>query len=425
MFRRRAAFLLGVGAALAIAPAAAQAAPIFVPGPFPAAPFAGTAIDFEGFAEGTLIDNQYAPLGVTFTQDDGGRPQIDNLPPLYGFTPNSGAAVLTGSTEGGAPFPTVAGPKAVFTSPVSSVAAYLSDTGPLGDKTVTAFGAGNVVLESQVVPAASMPSTGPCTPNLSGTPSGCGVFVGFSRPTADIVSIQFGPSTATNDSFAIDDLHFIPATATCDASLAVRGCWRFDETSGTVASDSSTFLNHGTYLGGPTLGVPGRFNTAVSLDGFNDSVRVPDANSLDVGDSFSLEGWIKRSSTAKSHALFNKGGGGFQLVVMNAGSGNLVYLRKANVTTIATSTAPVPADNAYHHVVATKNGTAVKIYVDGVPGTTPVSLVQVVQNTASPLQFGDGGSVPANYDEFAVYDQVLTDAQVAARYAAGAPVTPG
>lgn len=209
----------------------------------------------------------------------------------------------------------------------------------------------------------------------------------------------------------------------CGPVLAPRGCWHFDETSGTVASDSSTFLNHGTYLGGPTLGVPGVFNTAVSLDGFNDSVRVPDANSLDVGDSFSLEGWIKRSSTAKSHTMFNKGGSGFQLVVMNAGSGNLVYLRKANVTTIATSTAPVPADNAYHHVVATKNGTAVKIYVDGVPGTAPVSLVQVVQNTASPLQFGDGGTVPANYDEFAVYDQVLTDSEVAARYAAGAPGT--
>lgn len=420
MFRRGAAFLLGLGAALAIAPAAAQAAPIFVAGPSPAAPFAGTSINFEGFAEGTLIDNQYAGLGVTFIQADGGRPQIDNLPPLYGFTPNSATAVLTGSTEGGATYPTTASLKAVFTSPVSSVAAYLSDTSPLGDKTVTAFGAGDVVLESQVVTAASQPSTGTCAYDPSGTPSGCGVFVGFSRPTADIVSIQFGPSSAADDAFAIDDLLFIPAGSTCDASLAARGCWRFDETSGTTANDSSTFNNDGTYLGSVTLGVPGEFNTAVSLDSADDAVRVADANSLDVGDSFSLEGWIKRASAAASQTMFNKGANGFQLTVMNAGSSSQVFLRKTNVSTIARSTAPVPADGAYHHIVATKNGTAVAIYVDGVAGTVPVSAVQVIQNTTFPLAFGPGvAQAPASYDEFAVYDAVLTPAQVAARFAAG------
>ena len=53
------------------------------------------------------------------------------------------------------------------------------------------------------------------------------------------------------------------------------------------------FDNDGSYLGGPTLGV---FNTAVSLGGVNDVVRVPDANSLDVGDGFSLEGWTTRTS---------------------------------------------------------------------------------------------------------------------------------
>ncbi len=61
----------------------------------------GPAIDFEGFVEGTLIDTQFA--GVTFGQDDGGRPQIDNSPFLFGYIQSSGEAVLTGSTEGGAP----------------------------------------------------------------------------------------------------------------------------------------------------------------------------------------------------------------------------------------------------------------------------------------------------------------------------------
>jgi len=48
-------------------------------------------------------------------------------------------------------------------------------------------------------------------------------------------------------------------------------------------------------------------NTAVSLDGADDLVRVPDDNSLDVGDSFTLEGWIKRGSTARRSRCSSRG----------------------------------------------------------------------------------------------------------------------
>src|SRR5688572_19403820 len=104
--------------------------------------------DFDGFPEGTLISNQYA--GVTFSQDDGGTPMIDHLPYLFGYHAVSGTGVLTGSQTGGAPFPTIAGLVLTFAAPVSTVEWFLSDTGPLGAYTVSAFGAGNVLLESFV-----------------------------------------------------------------------------------------------------------------------------------------------------------------------------------------------------------------------------------------------------------------------------------
>ena len=93
---------VALAAALSFGAAAVSASPIVVFGPSPVAPFAGTVIDFEGFAEGTVISNQYAGLGVTFKQDDGGTPIIDDLPPLFGFGPGSGVGMLTGSTNGGA-----------------------------------------------------------------------------------------------------------------------------------------------------------------------------------------------------------------------------------------------------------------------------------------------------------------------------------
>lgn len=52
-----------------------------------------------------------------------------------------------------------------------------------------------------------------------------GMFVGSIRPTADILGIQIGPSTARGDSFAIDDLRLVsgPAAVPEPASLALLG----------------------------------------------------------------------------------------------------------------------------------------------------------------------------------------------------------
>jgi len=263
-----------------------------------------------------------------------------------------------------------------------------------------------------------------------GVIGGTVVYCGAAGVTGDTFGINDQPAPVAGGSYAFNGVgtarlaisaNFEPAaSAACDQVLSPVGCWAFNEPPGsTTANDDSTFGNDGTYLNGPTLGVPGIAGTAVSLDGVNDLVRVPDASSLDVGDSFTAEGWIKRSSTAQTHQMFLKGSQGLQLSVMNSGSGNRVFLRKSNVTTLAQSSVGVPADGAFHHIVATKDGPGTaKIYIDGADVTvpTPGQQLQVIANTAFPLVFGSGASTPANYDEFAVYDQALTAAQVSARY---------
>lgn len=149
----------------------------------------GTLIDFEGRSEGELIGaGIYA--GATFSQPDGGRPQIDNDPFLFGYGASSGVGVLTGSLEGGAPFPTVAGIIVTFATGVSAIEAFLSDTSPLGSYDVQAFDSSNVLIDSFTI-------------------SGPSRYVGFTSATADIFSIQFGPSSAFGDAFAIDDLRFV------------------------------------------------------------------------------------------------------------------------------------------------------------------------------------------------------------------------
>ena len=104
----------------------------------------------------------------------------------------------------------------------------------------------------------------------------------------------------------------------------------------------------------------------------------------------------------------NKGNNGLQLVVMNAGAGNQVYLRKTNVTTIARSNVVggVPADGTFHHVVATMDGTlgSARIYIDGVEASTVQVANATLANTAFVLAFGSGASTAAVFDEFALYD---------------------
>lgn len=169
----------------------------------------GTLINFEGFADGTLIGTQYP--GVTFGQKPlPGRPMIDVFPWLFGYGAASGDHVLTGSTEGGYPSPTVAGITAAFATLQSAVQLFFSDTAPLGDYTITAYDAGHSPLESFTVLASEI-----LPPGYSGgifPPPGTvplpGIFVGFERLSADIANIVVGPSSADLDAFAIDDVRY-------------------------------------------------------------------------------------------------------------------------------------------------------------------------------------------------------------------------
>ena len=90
-------------------------------------------------------------------------------------------------------------------------------------------------------------------------------------------------------SFALTTLAAAPSVAAADtAPVAAYG---FEQTSGTTATDQSSYANHGA-ISGATSVSDGRFGRALSFDGTNDWVRVPDANSLDLTTGMTLEAWV-------------------------------------------------------------------------------------------------------------------------------------
>ena len=80
-------------------------------------------------------------------------------------------------------------------------------------------------------------------------------------------------------STSIDDVRIYTGALTTAEVINLYGLvgrWKLDETTGTVAADSSIANNPGTYTNGPLLNQPGIRGAAISADGTDDYVAVPE-----------------------------------------------------------------------------------------------------------------------------------------------------
>ncbi len=205
------------------------------------------------------------------------------------------------------------------------------------------------------------------------------------------------------------------ATVIADAPAAY---WRLGESSGPTVADA-VGRSPGSYLGAVTLAQPalvaGTADASVRLNGTNASIGVPSTAALATGDAFTLEAWVARGTTKRAEGLFAKGTGGYQLYFNKLGQMTLAKLGSGD---IAKSKVAVAAGSP-HHLVATKSGGTVRLYIDGADRTGTVANRAIVA-TSSALSIGTvGGSLSASLDEVAVYPRALSAADVSRHYAAG------
>ena len=200
--------------------------------------------------------------------------------------------------------------------------------------------------------------------------------------------------------------------------------WRLGETALPTAVNETGGTN-GTYQGTPLLGQAGAItnagNTAVQMNSPDDQVLVTHSAALNRGDGpLTLEAWVKRDRTATDgsfEAIVSKGFGAYGLFIQD----NYLLLRQAGVGGVATSSSTI-TDTAWHHVVATKHGAAVKLYIDGADRTgAPIIASTLVDNNLD-LQIGRSGDLNnfrGYIDEVAIYGDVLSPATVADHYNRG------
>jgi hypothetical protein len=191
------------------------------------------------------------------------------------------------------------------------------------------------------------------------------------------------------------------------------------------ANDASGYGNNGTLVGAPpAVASPGLLvatgnddTAAYDLDGATQYMTIPHAAQLNVGNQFSLEMWVRGDSGGAVGRLYDKGTGTLSLYTDSGG----VYLQSRAVANIAVSTIALTAATVYHLVV-TYDGVNAKIWINAVDRTGAVTP-QVLTDTATVARVGanqaGGEFFNGPIDEVALYNEVLTPAQVLENYNAG------
>jgi glucose/arabinose dehydrogenase len=218
--------------------------------------------------------------------------------------------------------------------------------------------------------------------------------------------------------------------------------WRLGEASGSTAIDERG-ANAGSYVGSPTLGAPdalaGDANTAVTFNGTNQYVNVPDASGLspEAGASgkVSVEAWAKLASlpTTQPATVVSKGTGtnsyeyALRVLPDPVGAAEFVVWSPDGSTYqhIATPAGTIAPGVWYHLVGTCDNGVACRIYVNGTErGSVTTGWGTLLPaNTDAPLAIGRRSDnvqyLAGTIDEVAVYPSVLSAAQIQTHYTAG------
>jgi hypothetical protein len=218
------------------------------------------------------------------------------------------------------------------------------------------------------------------------------------------------------------------------------GYWRLGESSGTTAVDRSGNGHDGSFIGAPTLGVPGAVaedpDTAVAFNGTSQYVDVAQTPALNPAAPFTVEAWAKVTGGAGSirtivgsrafspprgYMLGVAAGGEWQFAVGGGtgGSGHLIV------------TGPIAHLNTWTHLVGTVEtvGTDMRVtlYLNGSFAVQQTfSMTSFAPNPTQPLRIGADTTTaaarffPGVIDEVAVYGTALSPAQIANHFSKAA-----
>jgi hypothetical protein len=209
------------------------------------------------------------------------------------------------------------------------------------------------------------------------------------------------------------------------------GWWKFDETNGTIAYDSSGNANDGNLTNGPVW-VSGKFGRALSFDGVNDRVRLPHSV-IDGSVEISVSFWFKENQINTDHHHFIS-------AASSSNANRLILGLKSNglfnfcddETNLITRMEYYYAEGfkTWSNVAIVRESSGAKLFVSGEMKAS--SSFQATQFTISPNGLWIGGEqdslgggwsssqqLNGLLDDYRIYDRALSAAEVQALYNLG------
>jgi len=194
------------------------------------------------------------------------------------------------------------------------------------------------------------------------------------------------------------------------------GWWKFDETSGTIASDSSGNEHHGTLVGSPQWGA-GYFGGALEFAGDPDMVAVPYSAQLNPADQFTVMLWANVAPGGTGYrAPFSSRVPGYNLYAPAAGTASGTWEMWVGLSPGWAVVRPGPAiqEGEWIHIAGVYDNGDIKLYGDGQLGGETTG-VAIVPNREGELRIGAGGPAtgPLHHfmgkiDDVRVYDVALS-----------------
>ena len=192
-----------------------------------------------------------------------------------------------------------------------------------------------------------------------------------------------------------------PATSSTSAAVGVTvnntappapsglvAAFGFNEGSGVAVGDASPEGNGGT-VSGASWSAAGRFGGALSFDGVNDWVTVPDDPSLDMSGALTVEAWVRPTALSGYRTVLMKerprAAAAMPMRSMRSdGSGPsgevwTEHLLPAGALALATG--------AWKHVAVTYSQGAMRLYVNGVLVNT-TAVTGTIADSSGPLRIG-------------------------------------
>ncbi|MCC7173981.1 MAG: IPT/TIG domain-containing protein, partial [Bryobacterales bacterium] len=259
----------------------------------------------------------------------------------------------------------------------------------------------------------------------------------IAAPGSALVSV-FTPAPGGGASAALTLAITNPQAAPAGVLLAA---YNMDEGGGAVLHDRSGNANDGSLLNGVAW-TTGRYGTAISLDGVNDYVQMPNSPALELsGKNLTLEFWanVQSGGTAWDYVILNK--------PWNSGQMNYPYYQYG-VEFYGSSREFVfffggafgyrefrmaASYDTWHHVAFTYDGSNVRGYLNGVQRfSTPETESLTVRGTN--LLLGVDGQLQQPFkgrlDDLRIYSRALSAAEIQADMntpvaSAGAPAITG